>query len=45
VNTDLWIRSSSTENTNYMIVMRPVTLTEDQAILALIKERSQDDLR
>jgi hypothetical protein len=45
VNTDLWIRANTTENTNYMVIMEPIILTEDQAILALIKERSQDDLR
>jgi hypothetical protein len=45
VNTDLWIRSSTTENTNYMVVIEPIILSEDQAILTLIKERSQDDLR
>ena len=30
---------------NYMIVLEPVFITDDQAILTLIKERSQDDLR
>jgi len=30
---------------NYMIELEPVELSNDQAILSLIKERSQDDLR
>jgi hypothetical protein len=30
---------------NYFIELEPVELTDDQAILSLIKERSQDDLR
>jgi len=30
---------------NYMIELEPLELSNDQAILSLIKERSQDDLR
>jgi hypothetical protein len=30
---------------NYLIELEPMELTDDQAILTLIKERSQDDLR
>jgi hypothetical protein len=30
---------------NYLIELEPVELTNDEAILTLIKERSQDDLR
>jgi hypothetical protein len=30
---------------NYFVELEPVELTNDQAILTLIKERSQDDLR
>ena len=30
---------------NYLVVIEPVKLSEDQAVLQLIKERSQDDLR
>lgn len=45
VITDLFIRSATNEGTNYMIQVRPITLSDDQAILALIKERAQDDLR
>lgn len=29
---------------NYLIELEPVSLTDDQAIITLIKERSQDDL-
>lgn len=29
---------------NYLIEIEPITMSDDQAILALIKERSQDDL-
>lgn len=45
VNQDLWIKSTTTDATNYLIVLEPITMTEDQTILQLIKERSQDDLR
>lgn len=30
---------------NYMVVLEPVFLSDDEAIITLIKERSQDDLR
>lgn len=30
---------------NYLIELEPVALTDDQAVIALIKERSQDDRR
>lgn len=30
---------------NYLIVLEPMSLTDDEAILTLIKERSQDDIR
>lgn len=44
---DLWFmgsRASGTDKINYLVVIEPVTITQDQAVLALIKERSQDDL-
>jgi len=44
---DLWImctRASGTDQINYVVEVEPVIITEDQAVLALIKERSQDDL-
>jgi hypothetical protein len=31
-------------NINYLIEIEPITMSDDQAIMALIKERSQDDL-
>lgn len=33
-----------TSKINYLIELEPVSLTDDQAIITLIKERSQDDL-
>jgi hypothetical protein len=30
---------------NYMVVLEPVFLSDDEAIITLIKERSQDDIR
>ena len=47
---DLYIQAQlgaggGSEVINYMIELEPVTLSEDQAVLQLIKERSQDDLR
>lgn len=46
VNQDLWIQATvATENTNYLIILEPVVMTEDQTIMQLIKERSQDDIR
>ena len=46
VNTDLYIqRINPSDECNYLIVLEPITMTEDETILQLIKERSQDDLR
>lgn len=43
---DLYVRNNTPgEEVNYLIIAEAITLSEDQAILALIKERSQDDLR
>ena len=45
VISDLYINNFSDDVANYMVILEPVTLTDDQAVLQLIKERSQDDLR
>jgi hypothetical protein len=47
---DLYIQgqvssSGGSDVINYLIELEPMELTDDQAILSLIKERSQDDLR
>lgn len=47
---DLYIQgqvfgSGGSDVFNYFIELEPVELSDDQAILSLIKERSQDDLR
>ena len=42
---DLYIQNFSSDTANYLVILEPVELTDDQAILSLIKERSQDDLR
>jgi hypothetical protein len=43
---DLFIRNENpNDQVNYIIVIQPVKLTEDQAIMALIKERNQGELR
>jgi len=45
---DLWVlayTNGSDARINYLVELEPVELTNDQAILSLIKERSQDDLR
>jgi hypothetical protein len=42
---DLYILSNRNTTVNYLIELEPVELTDDQTILTLIKERSQDDLR
>ena len=40
---DLYIRNiADTEQANYLIVLEEQNLTEDQAVLQLIKEVSQD---
>lgn len=42
---DLWImcaRASGTDRINYVVEIEPMTITEEQAVLALIKEVSQD---
>ena len=46
---DLWIQGQvgtggGSDVLNYLIELEPVSLTDDQAIITLIKERSQDDL-
>ena len=42
---DLYINNFSIAEANYLVILEPVELTDDEAILSLIKERSQDDLR
>mgnify|MGYP001229395274 CR=1 FL=1 len=43
---DLYIKNlGALDFVNFLIVLEPMELTDDQAILTLIKERSQDDLR
>jgi hypothetical protein len=42
---DLFIQNISNDLANYLVVIEPVSLNNDQAVLQLIKERSQDDLR
>lgn len=46
---DLWIQAYSSVGANprinYLIQLEPRNITENEAILSLIKERSQDDLR
>lgn len=42
---DLYINNFSDDPANYMVILEPMTLTDEQAVLQLIKERSQDDLR
>ena len=47
VISDLYVRNIDTAANalaNYLVIIEPVTLTEPQGVLALIKERSQDDL-
>lgn len=44
VVSDLFINNFSGVIANYMVVLEAVELSDDQAILALIKERAQDDL-
>ncbi len=43
---DCWIRGASANGNdiNYLIEIERVSLSDDQAILALIQERAQDDL-
>lgn len=47
---DLWIQGQvsgggGTDVINYLVELEPVELSNDEAIITLIKERSQDDLR
>lgn len=47
---DLWIQGQvsgggGTSVFNYLVEIEPVELSNDESILSLIKERSQDDLR
>jgi hypothetical protein len=44
---DLWVWGLGTGDApgyQYMVVLEPITLTDDESVLHLIKERSQDDL-
>jgi len=41
---DLVINNFGASVGNYMVILEAITLSDDQAILALIKERQQDDL-
>ena len=43
--TDLFVGATSQAASpiNYLVVVEPMTLTEQQGIMALVKERSQDD--
>lgn len=42
---DLYVRNNNANDpVNYLIIAEPITLSDDQAILQLIKERGQDDL-
>jgi len=43
---DLWIKNTGQlDEVNYLITLEAVDISDDQAILQLIKERSQDDSR
>lgn len=43
---DLYIqRINPSDAANYLIVLEPITMSDDQTILQLIKESSQDDTR
>lgn len=42
---DLFLINIGVSVANYMVVIEPVNLTDDQAVMQLIKERSQDDIR
>ena len=41
---DLWIQNFGPEPLNYVIRVQRRAISEDQAILALLQERSQDDI-
>jgi hypothetical protein len=43
---DLYVTAySNSGRINYLVIVEPVTLSEDEVVLQLIKERSQDDSR
>ncbi len=42
---DLYVNNFTSDPANYLIVIEPVNITEDEAVIAIIKERSQDDDR
>lgn len=41
---DLVINNFGTTDGNYLVILEQIKLSDDQAIIALIKERQQDDL-
>ena len=42
---DLYILSNRQTTVNYLVELEPVKLSDDEVVLTLIKERSQDDWR
>ena len=40
---DLILNNFGTDAGNYMVILEPIDLSDDQAIMALIKEKMQDD--
>lgn len=41
---DLILNNFGTAEGNYLVIMESISLSDDQAIMALIKERHQDDI-
>lgn len=42
---DLYITNlDAQDEANYLVILKPMEISDDRAIMALIKERSQDDL-
>lgn len=42
---DLYITNlDADDEANYLVILKPMEISDDRAIMALIKERSQDDL-
>ena len=39
---DLYLRNISSDPANYLVTLQPITLSDDQAVLQLIKEGSQN---
>lgn len=42
---DLYVKTNTADPGNYLIVLEAISISDDEAVLQILKERSQDDIR